>query len=1437
MAKNVYDKFGFGKDGYNREGYDRMGYNREGYDRQGYNKQGVNKKGINKLSGRDKDGYDADGFNEEGYDREGYNRDGFDKAGYNREGIDAKGYDRAGYDIEGFDREGYNHAGYDVEGYNRDGYSKEGYDCDGFNQEGFDAEGYTREGFDVYGFDRNGYNKDGFNLNGISEDGYNILGYGIDGFDREGVSVDGYTKDMFDESGFHIYTGFNLHGFNKDGFNINGYDIEGYDREGYHSVTGYNHLGYDREGYNRAGYNTNGYDRDGYNRNGYDIKGYDREGYNENGYDEDGYNKDGYDDRGYDVSGYDEEGNLDPAKKEYIEKAELNPKQDMMEATYFKKCIAQIKGYYKDKVKEEVLKEYEPFTRTYIDRWGFEQTDWVYPDTKYAENEVNRKVNKVLEQPYYGHVDYKDDSELYIGRQAVYGWVTDWADKRASFYVQYEMYIGDKKTGLNFVRDIHIENSVYKGYEDKYNRGRGQKKEIIKFTDMHLSKIIAANQQNKRIHDIVESIQQNQYNIISSDKDRNILVLGCAGSGKTMILMHKIRYMKYNNPDMCMDNIMVISPTDILGRESRELSKLLQIEKVQQFTTASFYEECCKRYFDTMEIAYEQFTVIDDGTVIEDYYDEEYLWALLTDIKDNFSLNNKGKQFFKTEQNAIAKMMNKHIELLGGKKDFVNEMYKLYTSSAKEISKCGKKDIERLIRQIDNAISERELYELTKDLVCFLQERNCFTKEKFNRTLSKEELSRGFYYTRKACSEMKYDEFSRVRHYKSIALEGAVPMLQLLQLYRSEAMDKEDAYKLLKEWNNISEEEAEKYCKYIDLQLERIECLENRKEVLQYIVDNKMVIERSLENKNLQYDVSFEKLLQLFVKTKELLEKVGYTPFSYFEEYEKIKRKRKRLMEQRGAKGKYQYLFDGILSMLRVPFAVDKEIVIPLTKAFEMTYILQHFFGICDENKKYMYIDEFQDLSPVELRMFREMYPSAVLNVFGDVNQCINSKGIMKLEDIPEEIYSDKYVIKENYRNAREITTYVKDNLNIEMAPYGLKGIQKTVEEIPEISVADDDRVAIIVEDDSMIQPDVREKMKLNFYSDSKVILRGMYNVIPVTMTKGLEFEKAIVVQCGMDKNQFYVACTRAISELYVVSDEKQHMLYSSDDYDEMCHETVEDVIVIESKDEQKVRESNKDTLEVLENTVDVQQYKLVPYSGKLKKITTMKHIPTIHISINSANGEKKIPVCYFVDERCAYIPEATYKKYENVLNSYFSSDKNDEFIDTVLVEEQEKNVEAKEAASELEVYVSADTSTVNLLDKFEGFGTDAPYERLVIKNAMRIYKGSYSEMISLVIERSKNHDYDGDITFTKFKQGYTLKLKSFVENQISKSDFAAYKKSGKMFRFSKPYLLRAQNSRNRRGYGWEWDWSTPYAPLVTEGTLYGETTDYVFVGAYIGYR
>lgn len=52
----------------------------------------------------------------------------------------------------------------------------------------------------------------------------------------------------------------------------------------------------------------------------------------------------------------------------------------------------------------------------------------------------------------------------------------------------------------------------------------------------------------------------------------------------------------------------------------------------------------------------------------------------------------------------------------------------------------------------------------------------------------------------------------------------------------------------------------------------------------------------------------------------------------------------------------------------------------------------------------------------------------------------------------------------------------------------------------------------------------------------------------------------------------------------------------------------------------------------------------------------------------------------------------------------------------------------------------------------------------------------------------------------------------------------------GVVMNYLYPILLRAQNSQSKTGYGWEWSWNC----LVSEGTLYGETTGYPIVGCVI---
>ena len=143
-----------------------------------------------------------------------------------------------------------------------------------------------------------------------------------------------------------------------------------------------------------------------------------------------------------------------------------------------------------------------------------------------------------------------------------------------------------------------------------------------------------------------------------------------------------------------------------------------------------------------------------------------------------------------------------------------------------------------------------------------------------------------------------------------------------------------------------------------------------------------------------------------------------------------------------------------------------------------------------------------------------------------------------------------------------------------------------------------------------------------------------------------------------------------------------------------------------------------------------------------------------------------------------------------------------------------------------MEVAIFDDTKTLDLMDRFEGKTGGVAYMQLVLRNIAFLKIGKGYEYISLVVERSKDDRYLGDITFTKLKKGETKDLYDFIQDKITKEVVLEYKNKNNEYRFDTPYLFRAQNSSNRSGYGWGYG-----------GTQYGETTAYVFVGAYIGYR
>lgn len=148
-------------------------------------------------------------------------------------------------------------------------------------------------------------------------------------------------------------------------------------------------------------------------------------------------------------------------------------------------------------------------------------------------------------------------------------------------------------------------------------------------------------------------------------------------------------------------------------------------------------------------------------------------------------------------------------------------------------------------------------------------------------------------------------------------------------------------------------------------------------------------------------------------------------------------------------------------------------------------------------------------------------------------------------------------------------------------------------------------------------------------------------------------------------------------------------------------------------------------------------------------------------------------------------------------------------------------------------IYIGNTSQTVRILDEFES----KHYERIVIKNGFMVFTSCFERMISynFVIERLGNQKAVGDITFTQFKQekGGFHDLIMHAHHELTNDILVKYVNTDKFYRFTTPFLLRAQNSSNLTGYGWEWDWTDGVGSYI-KGTEYGETTQYAFVGAYI---
>ncbi len=212
-------------------------------------------------------------------------------------------------------------------------------------------------------------------------------------------------------------------------------------------------------------------------------------------------------------------------------------------------------------------------------------------------------------EPYFARMDVTDEKEgynsYYIGKKGdVNLEIVDWRAPLAVRYyqksrVRFAINEYDYVTVLR--RALSAKNGKLVDFKNEYLSVRdyltaeeidGRDEEIL--FDPFLRQIIKSRKDDVHIRDIIQTIQEKQFDIITKPERESFVLQGCAGSGKTMIMLHRLSYLMYNNEQLRPRDVLVITPSDSFNAFIDELSQVLELQKVRTVTLQEYYFQVLK---------------------------------------------------------------------------------------------------------------------------------------------------------------------------------------------------------------------------------------------------------------------------------------------------------------------------------------------------------------------------------------------------------------------------------------------------------------------------------------------------------------------------------------------------------------------------------------------------------------------------------------------------------------------------------------------------------------------------------------------------------------------------------------------------------------------------------------------------------------------------
>lgn len=286
---------------------------------------------------------------------------------------------------------------------------------------------------------------------------------------------------------------------------------------------------------------------------------------------------------------------LDADRQREYEDARISAVMSLLKVLYLSKLKAKSEAAKAEKASLEAAPDYnaEKYRRVL--------------ELNAVINSIRAKMQEYkpfFDEPYFARMDLVDGKEgynsYYIGKRGDEGLeIVDWRaplarkyyhKSRTSFSINeydYKLILRRAlRTKSGKVLDMKNEYLNLSDYLTKEEIG-GRDEELI--FDPFLREIIESRKEKQEITDIIETIQEKQYEIITLPEREQFVVQGVAGSGKTMILLHRLSYIMYNNERIKPADVLVITPSDSFNAFIDELAEVLELERVRTSTLDNYF--------------------------------------------------------------------------------------------------------------------------------------------------------------------------------------------------------------------------------------------------------------------------------------------------------------------------------------------------------------------------------------------------------------------------------------------------------------------------------------------------------------------------------------------------------------------------------------------------------------------------------------------------------------------------------------------------------------------------------------------------------------------------------------------------------------------------------------------------------------------------------